>query len=350
MAVGPIPILRFADKLSQWIANPPEDQPFARAAGEQGRRVCDAISNVPPWVTFVPGASGLSSMALVCQRYWDDEGISPPVIAPPFSGGQCSGQYGLRIFRNTQSGPVEQGSSVFVNGPVTAVTVTFIGNFQYRVEATGSNGTFGQTINVLAGEPPPTAGPLYRTNGLPDDCGDPPPEIRPGPNPSPRNPTIPPDERPVDDPESGPRLPIPPLPTLPGLPSIPWRNPFGDDGGEGVPGDPGDPGTPVDADGIGDGSGLAEAEGTAPPGSEIVGLRLDLRSVLPKFPQYGDGIYRAGAYIRMGTVAGLDQDFGGAQIEDGQFFFAEKSGLTKWRVTANVGISWLVTPFYREVN
>jgi hypothetical protein len=81
----------------------------------------------------------------------------------------------------------------------------------------------------------------------------------------------------------------------------------------------------------------------------LVGLKLDLLAAPSGAKQYVGGAYRGGAYIRMGTPVGLDQDFAGSLLIDGQFVFAEKDFLTKWRVAANPGYNWRVTPYYREV-
>jgi hypothetical protein len=51
----------------------------------------------------------------------------------------------------------------------------------------------------------------------------------------------------------------------------------------------------------------------------------------------------------MGGPEGLDQDYAGSMLSDGQFVFAEQDNLTRWRVAANIGYSWSVTPYYREV-
>jgi hypothetical protein len=127
-------------------------------------------------------------------------------------------------------------------------------------------------------------------------------------------------------------------------------DPFGDEPGTGggsqtpvAPGDTGAAGTPT-----GTGVGGTE-EGEAPPGQILVGLKLDMLAAPPGAKQFASGVYRGGAYVRMGTPVGLDQDYAGAMLTDGQFVFAEKDFLTRWRVTANPGYNWRVTPYYREV-
>ena len=122
--------------------------------------------------------------------------------------------------------------------------------------------------------------------------------------------------------------PFGPMPTLPPSP------PPGDQGTAGSP-ESATPGSP--------------AEGEAPPGEVLVGLRLDLVST-PVHPNtYAPGVFRGAAYIYMGGPEGLDQDYAGSMLSDGQFVFAEQDNLTRWRVAANIGYSWSVTPYYREV-
>jgi hypothetical protein len=49
----------------------------------------------------------------------------------------------------------------------------------------------------------------------------------------------------------------------------------------------------------------------------------------------------------MGDENGLDHDPAGAMLRSGQLVLAERDGLTKYRVSANVGYSLTVTPFWR---
>lgn len=341
---GKLPIRAFLDDLADAIANPSPSRPMREAVGVQGRKVCDALSVVPPWARALPGLQR-DLLFTTCAPYWDAQAISPPVLTSPFSGGQCPGiQYGVNVFRRPP-GPGNVGSSLFARGPITELSATFLGSNTYRLQVTGSNGSFTENLGVLGGEPAPQL-TLYRVDGQPDNCGDPPGDLQPGPNPAPSPPTIPIDEQPFNDPESGPLLPIPDLPGLPGLPGIPWRNPFAPGGPlTGIPGDPGDPGDPVDTTGPGD-----VAEGEAEPGSELVALKLTLLET-PQFSQrLQNDVFRSVAFVYMGTVAGLDQDAAGALVRDGQLVYAERSGLTKWRVAANVGFTVRVTPFYQEVN
>lgn len=360
-----LPIISNIDDLAQAIDDPPPNRPIERRIGEQGRKICDAFSNVPDWAKNL-GNPAIPLLGLVCEPYFANNGISPPEYVPPFTGGQCQVNYTVTI--QSEVFPFSDcstfGPSISANGfsgPILGLVTrtenpsgdlcTPAGNAIYLrhgnpvVESLVAGAGYGATASILS---------VVREDGLPDNCGDPPPEVQPGPNPSPTNPTIPPDEQPYDDPIYGPTLPLPPIIIAPELPDFEISiDPFGNGGG--TPNlDPGEPGEPVETGlpgggGGGGGGGDGVAEGEAPPGQELVGVRLDLVEALPLSAQYGDGIYRGGAYIYMGGPNGLDQDFGGSQVKDGQFFYAEREGLTKWRVASNVGLNWSVVPFYREV-
>lgn len=347
-----LPIRAFFDELSDAIANPSPSRPLREAVGVQGRKVCQVLSTVPQWARSTPGL--LRDLSGVCAPYWDNEGISAPVVSTPgFSGGQCSGGYNVTLqTTNAPGSPI--GGSFVVTGPILSGRIGQepSGNptNPIRVFAevtTAADGTQRNSgANTRSSDLPAISLWLTRTNGQPDNCGDPPPTIEPGPSPAPNPPDLPVDERPFEDPVTGPQLPIPDLPSIPGLPGIPWRNPFAPgDPSTGIPGDPGDPGDPVDTTGPGD-----PAEGDAEPGSELIALKLTLIETPPFSQPLQNDVFRSVAFVYMGTAAGLDQDPAGALVRDGQLVYAEKSGLTRWRVAANVGFRVRVTPFYQEVN
>ncbi len=120
----------------------------------------------------------------------------------------------------------------------------------------------------------------------------------------------------------------------------------GGNGGGGTAPPPGDAGEPGDSEGTGEGG---DAEGEAPEGSVLVGLKISLAETPKGAVQYTRDVYRGVCYIYMGTDEGLDHDPAGAMLRDGQFVYAEKENLTKWRVSANRGYNLSVTPYYREV-
>jgi hypothetical protein len=154
-----------------------------------------------------------------------------------------------------------------------------------------------------------------------------------------------------DNPTGPPLIPIPPFqdPVYGPTPIVGPEGPAGDPGDTGggtpppPPGDIGDPGGPSDT-----GAG-GEAEGEAPEGSILVGLKIDILASPSKARQFAPGVFRGACYIYMGAASNLDQDYGGSMLKSGQFFFAEKENLTHWLVSANSGYNHRVTPYYREV-
>jgi hypothetical protein len=50
----------------------------------------------------------------------------------------------------------------------------------------------------------------------------------------------------------------------------------------------------------------------------------------------------------MGDENGLDHDPAGAMLKSGQLVLAEKEGLTKYLVSANLGYDLTITPYWRE--
>lgn len=204
----PVPFLTDFDDLAEAMAVPNPNRPIQEAIAGFGRTVCDSLSANPGAYALNPSRLGLQA---ACGPYWDSQGYDGPVDSPPpFEGGQCASvQYGVNIFRNPP-GPGNVGSNLFANGPITELSATFIGNFQYLCRITGSNGSFTQTVNVLAGEGAPSLS-LYRTDSQPDNCGDPPagPPI-PGPNPAPDPGPLPPGTGPTIDIRGNPILVLPP--------------------------------------------------------------------------------------------------------------------------------------------
>lgn len=286
----------------------------------------------------------------VCGPYLDSLGEKPdgPLTEPLLQGGQCE-DVAYSVFATNQNGQTfGLGTRT---GPIGVAVGPNNGPDQKELIVTGKNGSspvavYDSTVSV------------QRQDGQPDNCGNGEPFITP---PSTVTPTFP------ISPTIGVDLPgIGPVNvtvgiTVTGDPQIcipilgvcetikigppdraPGPGPGGGGGGDLPPGDVGSPGLPsvTGEDG--------EADGEAPPGSVLVGLRLDTDTIPPKAREYAPGAYRGGAYIYMGTPAGLDQDFAGSILRDGQFVFAEQPNLTKWAVRGNNGFSWVVTPYYRE--
>ncbi len=372
-----IPILDTFDDLAEAIAAPNPRRPVQNAVGQFGRRVCDAISARP---NLLAPTVLQSPFKAACEPYWAEQGYSPPGQgAPPFAGGQCAGV--LYLVRGTYSwtggvfcsdgSQINDGDSrnlqeVFGNagftGPISELSVfaappdcrgagTTI-RISFKANGVQQNGLLtggGGGNRTYQGV---TAAPVFvRVDGG-SDCGDPESPPAPGPNPAPDPGPIPDGTGPSVDPDGQPVFILPPDLDLPD--SIEGAINAGDInfGGSGItPPGPTEPGVPAESDGSippdGAGGDGPAVEGEAPPGKELFGLKLSLVEVLPGAREYGDGIYRAAAYIYMGGPDGLAQDLGGGQVEDGQFFFAPVPRLTLWRVRANVGFKWRVTPYYR---
>jgi len=334
------------------------------------RERCRQFANLPAWARLL-GNGPLGTMDRICRPYWDDNGWDGPEVAPaPFTGGQCPGKrYEVSSEIVNPAGTVFNSGTIVFVGPLGAPSFGEVspGRYELRMTTGGTTTSFPAPCSSITSTT--TADRLVRgvtsapgqtftgrvtsvtvcaSDGA-DNCGDPPPEfpIRPGPNP-------PPDPGPVggpvptDNPENPtgpPLIPIPPYQD-PIYGPIPIVGPTGPPGGgtpPPPPGDIGDPGSPSDT-GVG-----GEAEGEAPAGSILVGLRIDVLASPPKARQFAPGVFRAACYIYMGAASNLDQDYGGSMLKSGQFFFAEKENLTHWLVSANTGYNHRVTPYYREV-
>lgn len=287
----------------------------------------------------------------VCGPYLDSLGENPdsPTIAPLLEGGQCPG-VSYRVYATN-----ENGARFLVgeqNGPITVrrgdnwrpdnreLIIGYPGSPNWRA-------VYNATVDV------------ERSDGNPDECGNGEPNITPPSTVTPVTPVPPsitvglPGVGPVDvtvdiTVTGDPQICIPVLGVCetitigppergPAMPELPG-------GGGGLP--PGDVGSPSVPQLTGPNG---EAEGAAPPGTVLVGLRLDTALIPDGAREYAPETYRGAAYVYMGTPAGLDQDFAGSILRDGQFIFAEKENLTRWAVRGNNGFSWSVTPYYREV-
>lgn len=308
----------------------------------------------------------------ICGPYLESIGEVPPpgFIGPAFDGGQCATAYAVsyETQQYQRTNPTNSGDWVvrtaFINqpspmlGPIRlesnafgAVRFRDANNVLMSMNFGGSNGFNPNGFFVFRYRNLT----FTRVDGLPDNCGDPEPQTK-LPNAPTGLPPLPPNIT-IDVPGFGPvTVTIEPGPD--GDPVICVEEvqvcvevdqddepaPPGQPPSVPPPGDVGEPG------GGGDTGPGGDSEGEAPPGSVLTGLLMELLEAPESAREYAPGIYRAGAYIYMGTDVGLDQDFAGSLLEDGQFVFAEKDNLTSWRVRANVGFNWRVTPYYREVS
>lgn len=349
------------EKVETWLANPSPTNPLSSFQHRAGRAICDRWARgARPQV--IPGRD--LYYRNLCSEYLGS-GVPTQVAgsAPPFAGGQCAGvAYKPTIAArrwsfdgSTDLGIITQETSGATIGPFTRARL-------------GTTNAQGRSQNLLIVRPDGTtqsvelfswaafANPVYivsveRLDGLPDDCGDFPGQYAPAtPNPTP-------DPRP--GPVQGPsNFPFPGIDITvnndgdvvidygDGEPPdviIPGDEEPGGGGGGAAPGDQGEPG---ETESTGDGD---ETEGEAPPGEVLVGLKLDLVAAPPFAKVFAPGVYRGGAYIYMGGEGGLDHDFAGSMLIDGQFVSAEKDNYTRWKVVSNSGYNWAVTPYYREV-
>lgn len=348
-----------AEELGPFIAAPRPSDPIDGAYHDYLRWVCDSYAQVPGWARTATQTAGVQWLSIdatignTCRQYLDD---GMPTATPPFSGGQCPVGYLVNL-SNSGSGPASM--QAFANGPISGTIVDGPNQFGgYTWSLVGPSGPI-VTFKVTAdpGEKWAVAS-VARVDGQPDNCGNPRPKA---PIPSPTRPADPGPsppgggQPPVFGPRGTPIFRPGPIkspydePDVPFPPHDPYYPEDGDDdhpyyGPElPKPGDPGDPGAPRDTGEGGD------TEGEAPPDAELVGLRIDLRKIPAWAKEYAPGVFRGACYVYMGTAAGLDQDYAGSMIESGQFVFAERAGLTKWRVSANPGYNVRVTPYYREV-
>lgn len=309
--------------------------------------------------------------AELCGPYLDSIGERPDdgAIGPEFTGGQCNAVYLITLQRTNDDGTPSPAPFVRRTvGPILGtrrVAISSTPPFNYSLQV-GSSGEIASTNNCGAQA---NTGPGWRAIGSgigqnlrllsvqacgADNCGNPPPAIRPPAIVKPVTPQPP--TFPITLPGVGvtnvnislnvdgdPVICIPALgecrtvPVEPPQPEAP-----GGSGGP-APGDDGQPGTGQTA------GGGQDAQGEAPPGSVLVGLRMNMTTIPPRANQIYPGAYRGAAYIYMGGGGGLDQDFAGSILANGQFVYAEKDNLTKWKVRANNDFVFNVVPYYRSV-
>lgn len=352
-----------------WIANGEPESVYGKTQQATARQYCRRYADDPG--KYSGAAKVLAENA--CRPYLDDIGYgSPGSIKNPFAGGQCDGL----LYRpsgtfvatcNPNIGQVRTWNCAGnIVGPVNGIVL--VGRGYHVSHGAGlverCVGPNGNTVTDKDVVPAIACGQFVSTvsvgnsvvitasnpQGHSDGCGSPPPDIvDPVPPVSPG----PPRERfnPGPDIDIDIGVEINPDGTIDidfGTGPI-TIDPFGDDGGGGGggtgpgPGDVGDPGSPVE-------TGLeGDADGEAPPGTVLTGLRIDFVTPPVGGNEYKAGIYRGVCYVYMGTSDGVDHDPAGAMLRDGQFIFAEKDNLTHWFVSANRGYNLRVTPYYRPV-
>jgi hypothetical protein len=313
----------------------------------------------------------------LCNPYLQSIGMLPPEgdMAPEYKGGQCPGvAYGARYTWRAAAGAAgtdyTPASGQFVPGSRTLYgPLTYLG---WRAVGAGSTicGNPGQGSFEVAGfsatgvpqvwglnqggatcrpgDPVIEGLSFERIDGQ-SECGNP-------------EPLYTPPGTPASDPGDGPNITV----NIPGIgPTTVTVNPGPDgnpivcyeevglcveipigDGGVGA-GDGGSPPGPPVAGTPGSTGDGGEDEGDAPEGKELWALRIDINSTPLGARPYAPGVYRAVCYVYMGDENGLDHDPAGSMLRSGQLVFAERDGLTKYRVAANIGFNLTVTPYWR---
>lgn len=274
--------------------------------------------------------------------------IDPARVSRGFSGGQCAGvAYNVSVRR----APSIQDFGQTLFGPIGNFSYTVTGSPTFRLIMSVPHRDGVATSNV--GQPGDADIATYvqtavRVDGLPDTCGDRAGAFGPG------------------NPASGVPAPAP----IPSPPGMPWLFPgvnvtlnpegtitisFGD-GTAPVTIDPGfEPSLPsLPPPGGGTAGAPAStgvggtAEGEAPSGKMLWGLKVTITTAPANANQFSPGIYRGVCYVYMGDENGLDNDTAGATMASGQMVLAERDYLTKWRVVANDGYNLSITPYYKD--
>jgi hypothetical protein len=276
-------LIKVQEQVSDFIANGPETG-LPGHVRDQYRKRCDQFANLPTWVKVL-GTGSAGTMRRMCSPYWEQGGFDGPEVAPPpFTGGQCPG-VAYTVSATVSATSPYTGDILTANltrttvGPVSEITGGALSTASFCTVNTNNDGrqnirdnrlrlivtgngvpsvTESPILSGIWGPSDCTVGPdfpidvielsnivISRIDGLPDECGNAPDTIRPGPNP-------PPDPGPTDGPEpttdpdnpfGPPLLPIPPYidpvfgPTDIGDPD-PDGGAGGTAGGDGLPGDP----------------------------------------------------------------------------------------------------------------
>lgn len=344
-----------------FLAGPAPANLFSRVQWDIGRESCRRWASGKP-VSILPQRE--SFLRDTCTPYITSTfgPLGPGQVTDGFTGGQCPGViYAVSGRRINEDGTVNStwsnGCGSFRYGPiglyrqVSGSTLSM--GFTYR-NSSGVTQQAEQWAAVPTSSAKIIIDTVTRCDGLPDSCGNAPPTYDPGP----------------------PRTGIPGPAPIPNPPGNPWPfgpvnitvNPdgtitvdFGDDTpsvtidpgappdspGDVAPTTPGDPGTPATT-----GSG-GESSGTAPAGSELSGVGVEILSFPPnaaRFQNNSHQPFRGAGYIAMGYPGLLGVDMSGGVINLAQFFHAQQRGCTAWRVSANIGFNLRCTPYYREVN
>ncbi len=353
-SVGTNPLVDPAGFLANPDAPPLSQQP----AKALGRFICRR------WARFEGNSNNPAAdrlYARTCGPYLDSigEGVNPGVLGPPFSGGQCVGVRYRWSASYSQPAGTENVSGNSIIGPVTTrPEIANVSATQKRLSFTARRWPDGQPITWFSFQTAKTS-PLRlltfsvaRFDNAPDTCGNPAPDYD-RPRPIITLPPITPIF--IDLPDIGPvnvDVELFPDGTIEvGSPTldvdVTLPPPDATPGGEGgEPPGPGEPSAPGDTGPGGD------DEGTVPPGTELVGLLVEVLDApigANSYANNSETVYRGIGYVRMGYPGRLAVDLGAAAVRSPQFFHAPVSGLTAWQVKANLGFNLRITPYTREV-
>lgn len=356
--LGALPGLA-ADAAAQYVKQGTPSGLIPNVGVALARQACRRHAQQP---NLAPDAVS-AGLERVCRPYLDDIGYGAgPSLNLPFRDGQCfGGLYRFNFTYNTDQGP---RNSIVVES-AGRLLGTYIGATQpnqlrpigfERQQQPGGQVERINMASVNASTTPASRLENVVNIGGPSGCGNPPTDYT--------EPTTPP----------GPVINIEPIIIVPfvdidagveinidGTIDITVDgveiniDPFGDrneggggggvDGGDLVPGG-GAPGPSADATNGG------AAGGDAPPGQELVGVRVEVLEAPIGFNQYSNNpavVYRGIGYTRMGYPNNLALDVAGSAVISPQFFIAPVRGLTSWEHRANLGFINRCTPFYREL-
>lgn len=171
------------EELRQKAADPNDDSPAAAAS----RAVCDVHSATG--IGYTQGIGTGIALDGFCRPYYDQSGFDPPTQEVPFEGGQCEGdRYRVSFFsetttagRNefTDTGAIYRGPITNATGPNDSETTADVG-WNYRTA--GGQVAYRRIIQTSR-DAFVDAGVTSVVNlDGPDDCGNPPAEVEPGPN------------------------------------------------------------------------------------------------------------------------------------------------------------------------
>lgn len=359
-----------------FIANGSPESLVGKVAQESARRICRTYAGSPG---SFPGAKAANAET-ACRPYLDGIGQGAgPGVGVPFTGGQCPVNYTVEVrgtanirdcFNNTtNSFPGLFNGSAGIRGPISGLKLALIGSGACgptgsRVEGVDGNGSAFSFPGLNGTNQSNTVTysgvnfTLIRDDGQPDSCGNPETEVRqpvPGPDP------FPPPTR--FNPEPGIDIPIDITINPDGSIGIDFgggggtADPFspapGADGGNDNSGiiTP-EPGTAGQSQDTGTGNGEAgvggEAEGEAPAGQVLTGVKIDILTSPPDRVRYTTEVDRGVVYVYMGATEGLAFEPTGALVRSGQFFPAQKDYFTRWQVKARLGYDIRSTPYYRQ--